>query len=175
MSTETKSKSLGQAIDEVIAALEGLDAQTRVTAVKAACEHLKIEGFANAAGKQDQRGSSGSGGGVNDAPPSSGILDIKTLKNEKQPGTAIEMACIVGYYLQNVAQGDERKAAIKGEDVDKYFRQAGYPLPKAKGQLLVDAKSSGYFDSAGVGAYKLNAVGYNLVAHSLPRGAKAKK
>jgi hypothetical protein len=90
-------------------------------------------------------------------------------------GTAIEMACIVGYFLQNVAQSDERKTAIKGEDVDKYFRQAGYPLPKAKGQLLVDAKSSGYFDSAGVGAYKLNAVGYNLVAHSLPRGAKAKK
>lgn len=175
MSTETKSKSLGQAIDEVIAALEGLDAQSRVTAVKAACEHLKVEGFANTTGKDNQGRDGGGGGAGNNALVSGGLLDIKTLKNEKQPGSAIEMACIVGYFLQNVAQGDERKATIKGEDIDKYFRQAGYPLPKAKGQLLVDAKSSGYFDSAGVGAYKLNAVGYNLVAHSLPRGAKAKK
>ena len=127
---------------------------------------------------QNQAGNAGgtAGGGNGNSSLAPGApLDIKTLKNEKQPGSAIEMACIVGYYLQNVAPADEKKPAIKGEDIDQYFRQAGYPLPKAKGQLLVDAKSSGYFDSVGVGAYKLNAVGYNLVAHSLPRGAKAKK
>lgn len=175
MSTETKSKSLGQAIDEVIAALEGLDAQSRVTAIKAASEHLKVEGFASTMGKQNQGGDGGGGGTGNNISAPGRLLDIKTLKNEKQPGSAIEMACIVGYYLQNAAPTDERKSAIKGEDIDNYFRQAGYPLPKAMRQLLNDAKSAGYFDSAGVGAYKLNAVGYNLVAHSLPRGAKAKK
>ena len=174
MTAETKPKSLGQAIDEVIAAIEGLDAQSRITAIKAACEHLKVEGFVSASGKQNQGGDTGGGAGNNVLPPGT-ALDIKTLKNDKQPASAIEMVCIVGFYLQSVAPAEERKAAIEGEDVDKYFRQAGYPLPKAKGQLLVDAKSSGYFDSAGRGAYKLNAVGYNLVAHSLPRGAKAKK
>jgi hypothetical protein len=35
-------------------------------------------------------------------------------------------------------------------------------------QVLPDAKGSGYFDSAARGEYKLNAVGYNLIAHSLP-------
>jgi hypothetical protein len=180
MSTENKPKSLGQAIDEVIAALDGLDATSRPIVIKAACEHLKIEGFGNAAAGQNQGGgavvTTGGGAGNGSSLPASGApLDIKTLKTEKQPGSAVEMACIVGFYLQNVAPPEERKAAIEGEDVDKYFRQAGYPLPKAKGQLLVDAKSSGYFDSAGRGAYRLNAVGYNLVAHSLPRGAKAKK
>jgi len=174
MSTETKSKSLGQAIDEVIAALEGLDIQSRATAIKAACEHLKVEGVANT-GKLADGGNGSGGGDVKNSTASGGVVDIKTLKNEKQPGSAIEMACVVGYYLQNIAPTDEKKSAIKGEDIDKYFRQAGYPLPKAKGQLLIDAKSSGYFDSAGVGAYKLNAVGYNLIAHSLPRGANAKK
>lgn len=84
------------------------------------------------------------------------------------------MACIVAYYLQNIVPAEERKESIAAEDVDKYFRQASYPLPKAKRQLLINAKSSGYFDSAGRGAYKLNAVGYNLVAHSLPRGTKDK-
>jgi hypothetical protein len=174
MSAETKSKSLGQAIDEVIAALEGLDTPSRVTAIKAACEHLKVEGVANA-GKSYADGNGRSEAAGNNPSTPGGVVDIKTLKNEKQPGSAIEMACVVGYYLQHIAPTEERKPAIKGDDIDKYFRQAGYPLPKAKGQLLVDAKSSGYFDSASVGAYKLNAVGYNLVEHSLPRGAKVKK
>jgi hypothetical protein len=102
-------------------------------------------------------------------------IDIKTLKNEKSPSSAIEMACVVGYYLQEAAPTDERKPAILWADIDKYFRQAGYPLPKAKGQLLVDAKAAGYFDSFGRGEYKLNAVGYNLVAHSLPRTKKTSK
>jgi hypothetical protein len=35
-------------------------------------------------------------------------------------------------------------------------------------QVLIDAKASGYFESASRGEYKLNAVGYNLVAHNLP-------
>jgi hypothetical protein len=34
----------------------------------------------------------------------------------------------------------------------------------------VNAKNAGYFESAGGGRYKLNTVGYNLVAHNLPRG-----
>ena len=36
---------------------------------------------------------------------------------------------------------------------------------------LPNAKSAGYFDAVGNGEYKLNAVGHNLVVHSMPRGA----
>ena len=34
---------------------------------------------------------------------------------------------------------------------------------------LTNAKNAGYFESVGEGKFKLNAVGYNLVAYSLPK------
>jgi hypothetical protein len=178
MSSETKPKSLGQAIDGVVQALDGLEPPSRLIAIKAACELLKIEGFAGAVTTKNQAAAAGGAGATSATvtPLEAGkIPDIKSLKNAKQPATAIEMACIVGFYLQNVAPEGERKDTIDATDIDKYFRQAAYPLPKAKGQLLPDAKSSGYFDSPERGAYKLNAVGYNLVEHSLPRSEKPKK
>lgn len=59
MSTESKNKSLGQGIDEVIAALNGLDAASQITAIKAACDHLKIDLPEKTAACQGQ------GGGAN--------------------------------------------------------------------------------------------------------------
>ena len=82
------------------------------------------------------------------------------------------MACLVAYYLDSLAPVGERKAAITSVDVEKYFKQGGFRLPKRINQVLVDAKSAGYFDSAARGSYKLNPVGHNLVVHTLPR-AKA--
>jgi hypothetical protein len=79
------------------------------------------------------------------------------------------MACLVAYYLQELAQPNERKDTITTADIDKYFKQASFKLPKVIPQVLPNAKSSGYFDSAGSGSYKLNAVGYNLAVHTLPR------
>ena len=79
------------------------------------------------------------------------------------------MACVVAYYLQELAADGERKETISTQDLEKYFKQAGFKLPKVLEQVLSDAKASGYFESAGRGEYRLNAVGYNLVAHSLPK------
>ena len=78
------------------------------------------------------------------------------------------MACVVGYYLAELADKSERKEAITKTDLEKYFKQAGYPLPETIKQVLPDSKRSGYFDSASRGSYNLNAVGHNLVAHKLP-------
>src|SRR6187401_2926408 len=47
-------RTLGQAIDEIIAALEALNETDRPTAVKAACDHLGLVGVASAAGTSDQ-------------------------------------------------------------------------------------------------------------------------
>lgn len=79
------------------------------------------------------------------------------------------MAATVAYYLTEVAPTSERKDEVDTEDMVKYFKQAGFPLPKAPRMLLTNAKNSGYFDSGTAGGYKLNPVGYNLVAHNLPR------
>ena len=96
-------------------------------------------------------------------------LNIRDLAAEKRPESSNQMAALVAYYLSEVADEDERKRAINSEDIGKYFKQAGFRLPRAQRSALPNAAAAGYFDAVGRGQYKLNAVGYNLVAHGLPR------
>ena len=168
----SESKSLGAAIDEIIAALVALDAPARITAIRAACDHLDltvpgdIEGsrdFAESMGAEKVTGSLV----VHETPLQP--TNIRSLKEQKRPASAIEMVCVVAYFLQYQAPTQERKNDINAADVKKYFVQGDFPLPRRSDQLLVDAKAAGYFDSAARGVYRLNAVGYNLVAHTLPR------
>jgi hypothetical protein len=166
-----KRLTLGQAIDQIIAALEALEPEARNTAVAAASAHLnlKVTPETTAHVVADQTSVQ--------AVPAVGHhaemqhrkkVDIRSLKEEKTPDSAKQMACIVAYYLQELAPADERKNTISAQDIEKYFKQANFRLPKAVSQVLVDAKKSGYFEGGARGEYKLNAVGYNLVAHGLP-------
>ncbi len=98
------------------------------------------------------------------------ISHIRQLKDLKKPKTAIEMAALVAYFLSDLSPEAERKQTVTTKDIETYFKIAGYRLPTALQQLLGNAKNAGYFDLVGVGEYKLNAVGYNLVVHNLPRG-----
>jgi hypothetical protein len=98
-------------------------------------------------------------------------IHIKTLKEEKKPRSANEMAALVGYYLASLAPLDKRKMTVNQKDIETYFKIAGFPLPNQIRVTLTNAKTAGYFDAAGNGEYKLNAVGHNLVVHSMPRGS----
>lgn len=167
---DNEKMTLGAAIDAVIAALDPLEQSARETAVLAACRQLKITTSVVSAApplvSPDQPK-----GNVPTSPAAklpSPRMDIRTLKEKKQPRSARDMACLVAYYLKDAAGDDERKETISATDLEKYFKQAGYKLPTRMAQVLVDAKSAGYFESVGRGEYKLNAVGYNLVAHNLP-------
>lgn len=160
-------KTLGQAIDAIIEALKSLDDTSQATAIRAACDHLKIKppetiamGHARPGGTPPPEGASGT-------PTRS--ADIRALKQEKQPSTANEMAALVAFYLSELVPEAERKTQVQQEDMVKYFKEAKYPLPKQPRFLLTNAKNSGYFDFLGDGKFRLNAVGYNLVAHNLPR------
>jgi len=98
-------------------------------------------------------------------------IHIKQFKESKNPRSAIEMATIVAYHLQYNVGAAERKEKIGTSELETWFRIADYPLPKGDMKfLLVNTKNAGYFDSVGSGEYKLNAVGYNLVKHNLPKG-----
>lgn len=94
--------------------------------------------------------------------------DIRSLKDAKDPKSAVDMSTIVAYYLAELAPPSERSDTVSTADLQKYFKQAGYPLPKALRVTLANAASSGYFDTVARGQYKLNPVGYNLVVHGLP-------
>jgi len=103
-------------------------------------------------------------------PVTSPSTHIKNFKEEKRPRSANEMAAVVAYYLANIVSVEQRKQTINQRDVETYFKIASFPLPQQVRATLPNAKNAGYFDLAGDGEYKLNAVGHNLVAHSMPRG-----
>lgn len=170
-------KTLGEAIDAIVNALTGLDEPSRPIAIKAACEKFNISlgSVQSSAPKPTIPVTSGSTPSVLSPDiPTDAVTDIKTLKDSKNPSNDLEMVCLVAYYLKNFAPTDERKLEIQSEDIEKYFVQAQYPLPKVPKQALLNAKAAGYLDSTGRGKYKLNPVGHNLIAHSLPR-KKGKK
>lgn len=102
-----------------------------------------------------------------------GEVHIKNFKEQKKPRSANEMAALVAYYLANLAPESTSKTTINQKDVETYFKIAQFPLPQQIRMTLPNAKAAGYFDSTVEGEYKLNAVGHNLVVHSMPRGQAA--
>jgi len=166
--------TIGQAIDKIIEALESLDETTRQTAINAACTHLNLTNVSQSIQPKltpEQ---------INlqtlphaHAHIQSKLVDIRTFKEQKDPKSAIQMACLVAYYLQELAPMNEKKNTVTAADLSTYFKQANFKLPKVITQVLPDARVAGYFESApGKGEYSLNAVGYNLVAHNLPKTSK---
>lgn len=172
--------TLGQAIDQIISALNGLDESARKTALAAVSMQLNV-----VFGVDDAKAGLRTGPAIAAAqtpasrdetasPPRQEPeapkkrIDIRSLKDQKRPSSARQMACLVAFYLQELAPQDDRKDAVNAADLEKYFKQAGFKLPTRLGQVLADAKLAGYFDQGARGEYKLNAVGYNLVAHNMP-------
>ena len=91
-------------------------------------------------------------------------VDIRSLKEDKQPNSANQMAAIVAYYLSELSS--QKKDSITVADIQMYFKQAGFPLPKNAGYLEPGSEQA---------TYKLSPVGYNLVAYGLPKGNGNKK
>jgi hypothetical protein len=174
---ESIKLTLGQAIDQVITALGVFKAADQQTILRAVYAHLNISGPAEPAQASrtpeelvrekptppvsPHRGESEHAG-----------MDIKTFKERKNPSSARQMACLVAYYLAEIATGDERKETVTVGDVEKYFKQGRFALPTKLEQLLIDCRGAGYFESPSRGEYKLTRVGHNLVAHQLPAKSK---
>jgi hypothetical protein len=95
--------------------------------------------------------------------------DIRSLREDKQPKSDVEMAVLVAYYLAEALPEGSRQSFITAADVNKYFKQAGHKLPQQAGQTLRNAKHAGYLDSGERGRFVINPVGHNLVVHGLPR------
>lgn len=102
-------------------------------------------------------------------PTPGGAGHIKELRTAKQPRSDSEMAALAAYWLRDLAPDGERRDYITRKDVEQLFKIAEHPLPKRAEFTLPNAKGAGYVEQLGEGKYKLNAVGYNLVAHTLPR------
>jgi len=159
-----------EAIRGVLSALTPLSEKARASVLDYVTKRLGLETPERQA---EQRNALGAATKAEIEAPGGGEaqVHIRTLKEEKKPRSANEMAALVGYYLSSLAPPDKRKKTVNQKDMETYFKIAEFPLPNQIRVTLANAKTAGYFDAAGSGEYKLNAVGHNLVVHSMPRGA----
>lgn len=167
---KTGGKKFGDVIETVREELTYLPEEERLIAIKTICELLKIpiNRLLYTAVEPALQQPATTPTTLPTFQPSV-PTDIKTLKKEKKPGAATEMAAIIAYYLSEIAPPTDRKNTVNKNDLEKYFKQANFQLPGSMRVVLPNAKQAGYFDFVGEGEYKLNPVGYNLVVHSLPR------
>lgn len=181
----SSTATVGQAIDQILEALKPHEKRQQQTIISTVCQFLDLASSVVPAEKGPDARGNGSAGADSERKTASGnsdepvknkreqALDIRTLRQQKQPGSAAQMACVTAYYLAEHAEDSESAGTITTADLEKYFKQAGFPLPRKLEQVLADGRRSGYFDQVSRGEYKLTRVGYNLVAHKLPKSDKA--
>ena len=162
-----------EAIRQVLSALQPLSETARASVLEYVAKRLSIpSGVATP-----------HGGEIPPIPPHDipereghqGVIHIRDFKDQKKPRSANEMAALVAYYLENHSSPEARKNTVNQKDIETYFKIAQFPLPKTIRVTLTNARNAGYFDLVGEGEYKLNAVGHNLVVHSMPRGTAVSK
>jgi hypothetical protein len=97
-------------------------------------------------------------------------VDIRTFVQEKQPKSDVQFVAVVAHYHRFIAPEGERKETMTTGDLQTAARLAQRPVFKTPSVPLNNSVQMGYMDRAGRGAYRLNAVGENLVAMTLPGG-----
>jgi hypothetical protein len=96
--------------------------------------------------------------------------DIKTFVDSKRPKSDVQFATVVAYYYRFDAPPEIRREAINAEILLDAARLSGRRrLPKPL-MTLNNAKRLGYLDSPERGQFRINSVGENLVAMTLPGG-----
>lgn len=100
--------------------------------------------------------------------PSRRMVDIRTFFDEKKPSSDVEATTVVAFFYQYAAPIDERRDSINASTLQKAFQQAKWKLPKRPIVTLANTRNAGYLESGpDTGSYRLNAIGYNLVEHTL--------
>lgn len=96
------------------------------------------------------------------------IKDIRTFVADKAPKTDIHLATTIAYFYSFVAPKDQRKESVTPKDLDDACRLArGCSLKRAL-ITLNNAVRLGLLNRADRGHFKINSVGENLVAMTLP-------
>ena len=98
--------------------------------------------------------------------------DIKSFVQSKQPKSDMQFVAVVAYYHRFLAT--PRKEFVTTDDIQEGGRQSGRGVFSAPRQPLNNAVAQGYLDrGTAAGEFRLNAVGENLVAMTLPGGSGA--
>ena len=165
-----------EAVRTIVETLQGFDVKDQERIIRWASEKIGLvpvapQQSANSAGEVDDLG-------VSLSAPVASIegtrLDIKSFVNEKNPGSDVQFAAVVAYYYQFEAAEDEKKETINSEDLQEACRKASRQRLAKPSKTLHNAHMRGLLDKTGErGAFKINSVGENLVAMTLPGGTTA--
>jgi hypothetical protein len=98
--------------------------------------------------------------------PQGRATDIKQFTTSKAPKSDQQFATVVAYYYRFEAPAEQRRETINAEVLSDAARLVVRKRPTRF--ALTNAKNQGYLDSAGAGEYRINTVGENLVAITLP-------
>ena len=94
--------------------------------------------------------------------------DMRSWVDEKQPKSDAQFVAVAAYFLRFIAPTAERKDSFTADDLQTAARLGGWKVFKTPSVTLNNVINQGYLDRAGRGAYRLNAVGENLVTMTLP-------
>lgn len=176
MDTSEKNTTLGQAIDALVQALKPLKDTDRVTAIRAACEHLGTQFSTAIAQSMDQsqqtaistdRSCAQQPAAVTQQPAQT--TDIRSFVENKKPKTDQHFAAVVAYFYRFVAPEQQKKPAINGEDLLEACRLTGRKRPPRPATTLNNAFKFGLLERGDTGgSYSINSVGENLVAMAMP-------
>jgi hypothetical protein len=103
-------------------------------------------------------------------------LSRGSLKNGRsRTKSDIQFATVAAYYYRFEAPLSDRKETIDADDLKNAARLANWRRFSKPYVPLNNARMQGYLDRAGGGAFRINAVGENLVAMTLPGTAAVGK
>lgn len=93
---------------------------------------------------------------------------IKQFCGSKAPKSDQQFAAVVAYFHRFEAPEPERRDTIDSSTLQEATRLVGRSRFREPSKTLRNAKNAGYLDSVGEGVYRINSVGENLVAMTLP-------
>jgi hypothetical protein len=108
----------------------------------------------------------------NDSPPPANsvqpVTDIKTFIASKKPRSDTQFATAVAYYYRFVAKPEERLDTVTSDALQEASRQSRGGAFHDPLNTLNNAVKGGLLDRAAPGSFRINTVGENLVAMTLP-------
>jgi hypothetical protein len=103
-------------------------------------------------------------------------VDIKSFLDAKNPTNDMQFAATVAYYYAFEAPESQRRESIGSDELQDACRLLSRERLHNPGQTLRNAVYNGLLDKSGErGQFKINTVGENLVAVTLPSGVTAPK
>lgn len=101
--------------------------------------------------------------------PAPSNRNIKSFIDAKNPANDMQFAAAVAYFYAFEALEEHKKAEVGTEDLQEACRLTGRQRLTNPGQTLRNAAYNGLLDKGSEkGSYKINTVGENLVALTLP-------